>query len=92
MAFARDTPLVVNEHLLAAVLYAALFFETSTDDECSPNLAVKQLEEISYRLGRLSPAEQDEFRRYVYGLAEQGTGRLELRRLVDGLLPPSEAR
>jgi hypothetical protein len=35
---------------MQAVLYAALFLETTTDDECDPDLAVKRLEQIGWRL------------------------------------------
>jgi len=78
---------------MSALLYAALFFETSTDDECDPDLAVKQLEEISWSLSQLSSAEQDEFRSYARRVADQdpapAVGR-EIRNLVDGLLPIGE--
>jgi hypothetical protein len=82
----------MNEHLMTAVLYAALFFETSTEGECDLDLAVKQLEEIAYHLRQLSPAEQEEFRGYAHSLANKDPGPAgdELRRLVDGLLPLDE--
>ncbi len=47
---------------MSAILYAALFFETSIEEECDPDLAVKQLEGIAWSLRQLSSAEQDQFR------------------------------
>ena len=55
----------VNEHLMHAVLYAALFFETSGDDECDPDHAVKQLEQIAWSLRQLSHEEQELFRTFA---------------------------
>jgi hypothetical protein len=54
---------------MSALLYAALFFETSSEDECDPDLAVKQLEQIAAALRELTASEQDEFRSYAYHLA-----------------------
>lgn len=53
-----------------AILYAALFFETSTEEECDPDLAVKQLEGIAWSLRQLSSAEQDQFRSYARRVAD----------------------
>jgi hypothetical protein len=81
----------MNEHLMAALLYAAVFFETSSEDECDPDLAVKQLEQIAYQLGQLVPAERDEFRRFAYRLADSDPSphlAADLRRVADGLVPP----
>ena len=82
----------MNEHLMASVLYAALFFETSTEDECDPDVAVKQLEAIAFRLRELTPAEQDDLRHFGYRLADDDASQFgrDLRRLVDELLPPGE--
>jgi hypothetical protein len=80
----------VNEHLMRAVLYAALFFETSTEDECDLDLAVKQLEGIAAELEKLSDAEQDAFRRFALSEAERDPlpeMRSAIHELVDGLLP-----
>jgi hypothetical protein len=84
----------VNEHLMAALLYAASFFETSTDDECDLDLAVKQLESIAHEVRQLSSAEQDEFRRFAYRLADSDPNphvAADLRRVADGLLPLDDA-
>ena len=73
-----------------AVLYAALFFGTSDDDACDPDLAVKQLEGIAWSLRQLSPSEQEEFRRYAFDAAKQDPSTdmaHEIRALVNGLLP-----
>jgi hypothetical protein len=83
----------VNEHLMEALLCAALFFETSTDEDCDPDLAVKRLEEISASLRQMSPAEQDQFRSYARRVADQHPSppvAAEIRSLVDGLLPTDE--
>ena len=76
-----------------ALLYAALFFETSNDDDCDPDLAVKQLEGISWSLRQMSPAEQDRFRRYARRVADQHPNPEvadEIRGLADGLLPDGD--
>jgi hypothetical protein len=75
---------------MSAVLYAAAFFDGSTEDECDPDLAVKQLEGIAYDLRQLSTSEQEEFRRFAYRLADSDPNphvAQELRRVADGLLP-----
>jgi hypothetical protein len=80
----------MNEHVMAALLYAAAFFETSTENECDLDLAVKQLEGIAYNLRQLSAAEQDEFRQFAYRLADSDPNphvAADLRRVADGLLP-----
>jgi hypothetical protein len=80
----------VNEHLMAAVLYAAAFFDGSAEDECDSDLAVKQLEGIAYELRQLSAAEQEEFRRFAYRLADSDPNphiAQDLRRVADGLRP-----
>jgi hypothetical protein len=51
----------VNEHLMRALLYAALFFETCSEEQCHPDTAVKQLEGIAAELYGLNPAEKAEF-------------------------------
>jgi hypothetical protein len=74
---------------MEAVLWAAVFFETSSDDECDGDLAVKQLEQIAHALRGLSPDEQEEFRSFAHKAA-QAEKRPEtaamIPRLVDGLL------
>jgi hypothetical protein len=69
-------PSLMNEHLMAALLYAAAFFDTST--------------EIAYNFSQLSAAEQDEFRQFAYRLADSDPNphvAADLRRVADGLLP-----
>jgi hypothetical protein len=83
----------VNENLMHAVLYAALFFETSSDDECDPDLAVKQLEQIAWSLRELSHEEQQRFRTFARQAAERHPDpetASEIRSLVDALLGTSE--
>ena len=74
---------------MEAVLWAAVFFETSGDDECDPDLAVKQLEQIAHALRQLSPGEREEFRAFARRAA-RADSRPEtaamIPRLVDGLL------
>ena len=78
---------------MEALLYAALFLETSTDEECDARLALKQLEAIASSLRQMSPAEQDEFRSYARRVADRHPTVAvadEIRSLVDGLLPADE--
>jgi hypothetical protein len=60
----------VNEHLMDAVLWAAVFFESSSDEECDPDLAVKQLEQMRFALTQLSADEREEFLAYARAVAE----------------------
>jgi hypothetical protein len=79
----------VNEHLMRALLYAALFFATCTDEECDPDLAVKQLESIAATLEGLTEAEQRELRSFANRLADEDPSAAvaaEIRRLIDGML------
>jgi len=69
---------------------AALFFEASTSEECDPDLAVKQLEQISSSLQQLSPADQDRFRSYAFELADRHPNSAVadgIRSVVNGLMP-----
>jgi hypothetical protein len=71
---------------MRAVLYAALFFETSTEDECDLDLAVKQLEGIAAELEKLTPVERDAFRRFAMDEAERDPlpqVRTAIRELID---------
>jgi hypothetical protein len=54
-----DAP--VNEALMRIVLDAAAFFELSGDDVVDPDIAVKQLEWISWELKQLNPSARDAF-------------------------------
>lgn len=75
---------------MRAVLYAALFFETSTDEECDPDLAVKQLEQLAWSLAQLSPDEQAELRAFALRAAESDPRPAvaeELRALAEHLTP-----
>jgi hypothetical protein len=75
---------------MRSLLYAALFFETSSDEQCDPDLAVTQLESIVGELDKLTLAEQEELRRFAlqeaarYPIPKVGE---EIRTLVDSLLP-----
>jgi hypothetical protein len=75
----------MNEHLIEAVLWAAVFFETSDDAECDPDLAVKQLEQIAHALRELSPEEQEQFRAFARRTAERDH-RAEMTTLVPALV------
>ena len=78
-----------------ALLYAALFFATCSDEDCDPDLAVKQLESIGWELNQLSRAEQEQFRAFARRAAESHPVRevaAEIVVLVDGLLPRDELR
>lgn len=66
-----------------------MFFETSSDAECDPDLASKQLEQIAWHLGQLSIEEQREFRAFAERVATSDGRpdmRARMRVLVDGLL------
>ena len=79
----------MNENLMRAVLFAALFFETSSDDECDTDLAVKQLEQIAVELNQLSREEQEQFRAFACRTAESHPNTAtahEIMSLVDALL------
>jgi hypothetical protein len=75
---------------MRAVLWAAVFFEASSDDECDPDVAVKQLEQIAFELRQLSREEQLAFRDFARREAQRDPSS-EVRTLiggvVDGLLP-----
>jgi hypothetical protein len=65
-------------------------FETSTEDECDLDPAVKHLEEIAHHLRQLPAAEQDEFRQCAYRAADSHPSphvAADIRRVADGLLP-----
>ena len=75
---------------MRALLYAALFFEDSSDDECDPDLAVKQLEHIAWCLSQLTPDEAEEFR--AFALREAVRDPMpemasRIRSVVEGLFP-----
>jgi hypothetical protein len=75
---------------MTAVLYAAVFFETSGDEECDPDMAMRRLEQIAYFVRQLSPTEQEEFRRHGHRLsAEHSYPSVagQVRAAVDALSP-----
>jgi hypothetical protein len=55
----------VNEHLMRALLYTALFFATCTEEQCNLDTAVKELEGLTAELNELSAAEKAEFRAFA---------------------------
>ena len=76
------------------VPFAALFFKTSGDDQCDPDLAVKQLEQIAWSLRQLTHDEQERFRAFSREAAERQSDTEiadGIRSLVDGLLPALDA-
>jgi hypothetical protein len=75
---------------MSSVLWAAMFFETCSDDDCDPDQATKQLEQIAWHLRQLAPDEQREFRAFAErAAADDPRTDIEehIRMLVDGLLP-----
>lgn len=79
----------VNEQLMRAVLYAALFFETCSEEQCDLDTAVKQLEGIAAELDGLTTANKAEFRAFV--LSEAAAHPVpavskEIAELIDTLL------
>jgi peroxiredoxin len=72
-----------------AVLYAALFFETCSEEQCDLKTAVKQLEGIAAELDGLTTANKAEFRAFV--LSEAAAHPVpavskEIAELIDTLL------
>jgi hypothetical protein len=55
----------VNEHLMRALLYAALLFATCTEEQCELDTAVKELEGLTAELNKLSTADKAEFRAFM---------------------------
>ena len=55
----------MNEHLMRALPYAALFFATCTEEQCELDTAVKELEGLTAELDRLTVAEKAEFRAFM---------------------------
>jgi len=51
----------MNRNLMEAIVYLAAFLELSDDDTVDPDSAVKQLENMSVILQRLSADERHEF-------------------------------
>ena len=50
---------------MRALLYAALFFATCTEEQCELDTAVKQLEGLTAELNKLSAADTAEFRAFL---------------------------
>ena len=80
----------MNERLMSSVLWSAMFFETSSESQCDPVLAVKQLEQIAWNLGHMSPAERQAFRAFAEQTAaaeHDSEVAAKIRKLIAGLLP-----
>jgi hypothetical protein len=50
---------------MRALLYAALFFATCSEEQCELDTAVKQLEGLTAELNKLSAADKAEFRAFM---------------------------
>jgi hypothetical protein len=50
---------------MRALLYAALFFATCSEEQCDLDTSVKELEGITDHLNRLSETEKAEFRAFM---------------------------
>lgn len=50
---------------MRALLYAAVFFATSSEKQCDLDTAVSQLEGIHAELDELTPTEKDELRAFA---------------------------
>ena len=57
--------------LIEAVVEAAVFFGLADDNQIKPDIAVAQLEQLGFILRKLSPAEREEFGKYVSQLARE---------------------
>ena len=60
----------MNEWLMRAVVQAAAFFELVSDDTLDPDVAVKELESITFLLNHLRPEEKQELVAFVQREAE----------------------
>ena len=58
--------MLVNEHLMRALLYAGLFFATCPEEQCDLDTAVKQLEGLTAELDGLSAADKAEFQAFMF--------------------------
>jgi hypothetical protein len=61
----------MNEILMGTILDCVLFLQLSDDIQVDPDAAVKQTEQIAWRLKQLTSEEQVQFVRYVLVLASQ---------------------
>ena len=61
----------MNEALMRCVVEAAAFFATVSDDVLNPDVAVEQLEQLSYFLKRLEHGERELFERYIKKLYDE---------------------
>jgi hypothetical protein len=83
----------VNEHLMRALLYAALFFATCTEEQCELDTAVKQLEALTADLSKLSAAEKAEFRAFMVREAAahlRAAVATEILQLADATFPEEQ--
>ena len=60
----------MNEWLMRAVVQLAAFFELVPDEVLDPDLALKELENLSFLLSHLRPEEKQEFVEFVLREAE----------------------
>ena len=75
---------------MSSLLWAAVFFETCSDSECDPDVAVKQLEQMALHLQQLTPDEKQEFRAFAERIAADDARADvadQLRTVIHGLLP-----
>lgn len=81
----------MDEHLVEALLEAALLFEATPLQECEPQVAVGRLEALASRLQRMPFDDQQQFRAAALLIADRAGSAeeaQELRDLLDhGLLP-----
>jgi peroxiredoxin len=74
---------------MRALLYAALFFETCSDEQCDLDTAVKQLEGIAAELDGLTASDRAEFRAFAQREAAAHPVPAvseEIARVIDALL------
>lgn len=84
----------MDEHLVEALLGAALLFETSPEQECDPQVAAGRLEAIASRVQRMPFDDQQQFRAAALLIADRAGSAeeaQELRDLLDDGLLPGEA-
>jgi hypothetical protein len=63
----------VNEILMRAVVEAAAFRELAADDVLDPDVAVKELESIAFRLGQLNDSDKRQLVAFTQAEADRAS-------------------
>ena len=63
----------MHEILMRAVVEAAAFLELAADDVLDPDVAVKELESMAYRLGQLNESEKRQLVAFTQAEADRAS-------------------